>query len=222
MPNRVFAAALRGKATAPYPGTTCRSDDGEKQETLVFLTGSEPGNSVDGAASPFPRHEYVSAEVAYFGREGLPRTPVDVTVEMAKYAIDALAVRRERAATLPAHPGKAMHESFPRREGLYGPVLCLAGADDEMWDSPRLCAMAMRYLKAHHHPFADRRIVYPNAGHTFLWAMHVPKSAITSYSIGGSTVMDLGGTVAGDMAAAKRAWPTIWAFLAHALPQGAR
>ncbi len=222
MRNRVFAAALRDKATAPCPGITCRSDGGEKQATVVFLTGSEPGNFVDDAASPFPRHEYVRAEVAYFGREGLPGTPVEVTVEMAKYAINALAARHERAATLPAHLGKAVHESFPRRESLDGRVGCVAGADDEMWNSPRQCAMAMRYLKAHHHAYPDRAIVYPNAGHTFLWAMRGPKSAITSYPIGGSTVMDFGGTTAGDMAAAKHAWPTIWAFLAHALPQVAR
>ncbi|HUY11486.1 MAG TPA: acyl-CoA thioester hydrolase/BAAT C-terminal domain-containing protein, partial [Candidatus Dormibacteraeota bacterium] len=108
--------------------------------------------------------------------------------------------------------------SFFHLNRIAGPVLCLAGADDELWNSPRQCTMAMHYLKEHHHAFPDRSIIYPDAGHTFLWAMHGPSSAVTSYPIGKNLMMDLGGTPAGDTAASTRAWRTIWSFLADALP----
>lgn len=121
--------------------------------------------------------------------------------------------------SLDADPTQVRAAFFPLQR-IHGPVLCLAGGDDEMWNSPRQCAMAMSYLKAHHHRFADRAVTYPDAGHTFLWAMRGPKSAVTEFPIGGGVMMDFGGTPAGDVAASKRAWKTIWAFLAHALTGG--
>ncbi len=127
-----------------------------------------------------------------------------------------LVLRRLYDLSLDADPAQ-VRKSFFHLDRIDGPVLCLAGADDLMWNSPRQCAMAMTYLKAHHHHYADRSIVYPDAGHLFLFAMHGPQTAVVSAPIGGM-VMDFGGTKAGDAAAAQRAWKTIWRFLAHALP----
>ena len=211
---------------------------------IGILGGSKGGELALLAASTYPQIKAVVADVPSpvafmgLGANDIPsgcswsyRGKALPCVPVSQSASSAIGAEFERGGpiklrilydlSLDADPAQVRASFFPLQR-IDGPVLCLAGADDEMWNSPRQCAMAMRYLKAHHHAYPDRAIVYPNAGHTFLWATRGPKSAITSYSIGGSTVMDLGGTVAGDMAAAKRAWPTIWAFLAHALPQGAR
>lgn len=97
-----------------------------------------------------------------------------------------------------------------------GPVLCLAGKDDQMWNSQAHCDFTMQYLRLHHHPHKDREIVYPNAGHTFISAVHGPSSAVTQISNGGVT-MAFGGTRDGDAAAATDAWKQIWSFFAAAL-----
>lgn len=117
--------------------------------------------------------------------------------------------------SLAADPKIAKAAFFPLQH-IHGPVLCLAGGDDQMWDSPKYCDMTMRYLHAHSHAYHDREIVYPNAGHTFIAAIHGPKSAVTQMSMGGVT-MAFGGTTQGDVAAATSAWRTIWSFLATAL-----
>ncbi len=211
---------------------------------IGIFGGSKGGELALLAASTYPQIKTVVADVpspvAFMGLgasdmpsgcswsyrgKALPCVPVSPSASAAIGAEFArggpIKLRVLYDLSLDADPAQVRASFFPLQR-IDGPVLCLAGADDEMWNSPRQCAMAMRYLKAHHHAYPDRAIVYPNAGHTFLWAMRGPKSAITSYPIGGSTVMDFGGTVVGDMAAAKHAWPTIWAFLAHALPQVAR
>lgn len=112
----------------------------------------------------------------------------------------------------------AVTAAFFTLERIHGPVLCLSGASDELWDSPAYCSMAMSYLRAHRHPYADRSMQFPNAGHTFLWATHGPSSAILTIPIPGSGGIALGGTAQGDEDAAAQAWPAIWAFLAQALP----
>ena len=118
-------------------------------------------------------------------------------------------------ASVAADPAQVRAATFAL-ENINGPVLCLAGADDQVWNSRAQCGDAMAYLHAHQHHFADREIVYPNAGHTFLWATRGVKSAITSYKAGGVT-MEFGGTPEGDVAASSAAWTTIWAFLGKAL-----
>lgn len=111
----------------------------------------------------------------------------------------------------------AVNAAFFRLERIHGPVLCLSGDDDQLWDSPAFCRMAMNYLQAHHHPYADRWISYPNAGHTFLWAIHGPHSAMLSIPLPGGGGIALGGSVDGDIQAQAQAWPIIWQFLSQAL-----
>ncbi|MEO9169586.1 MAG: acyl-CoA thioester hydrolase/BAAT C-terminal domain-containing protein, partial [Candidatus Baltobacteraceae bacterium] len=118
-------------------------------------------------------------------------------------------------ASLDANPNVTQAAFFPL-QNIAGPVLCLAGSDDKMWDSSRQCSMAMQYLKAHNHEYGDKMIAYPNAGHMFLFTLHGPSSAITSYAAGPATLA-FGGTAEGDAAAADAAWPAIWSFLAASL-----
>jgi dienelactone hydrolase len=102
-------------------------------------------------------------------------------------------------------------------ERIAGPVLCLAAADDQMWNSQAQCDITMAYLRAHGHAFADKAITYPNAGHTFLSAAGGAKYAITSIPLPGGGSIEFGGTPDGDALAAQQALAQIYDFLAQAL-----
>lgn len=78
-------------------------------------------------------------------------------------------------------------------ERIAGPVLLLAAADDAIWPSPRLLRVAMERLRRYHHPYTDRVVVYPGAGH-LIFAPYAP--ALTMQ----------GGDVAGQAAADVDAW----------------
>jgi dienelactone hydrolase len=105
--------------------------------------------------------------------------------------------------------------TFPLQK-IDGPVLCLSGGDDQMWNSRAHCAIAMRYFRDHDHRYADRAIDYPFAGHTFIMATHGDASAMLSDTTASATFL-FGGTRHGDVVAATSAWKTIWAFLAKTL-----
>lgn len=210
---------------------------------IAILGGSKGGELALLAASTYPQIKAVIADVpspvAFMGLgvndmptgcswsfrgKALPCVPVSEAADAAigpQFATGApVRLRTLYDLSLDAAPTQ-VRMAFFHLERISGPVLCLAGADDQLWDSPRQCTMAMNYLKAHHHRFADRAIVYPNAGHLFLFAMHGPKSAMLASPASDGPVIAFGGTQAGDAAASTRAWKTIWQFLSHSLT-GAR
>lgn len=129
----------------------------------------------------------------------------------AYYWEQPLVLRSLYDASAAANPELTARATFAL-ERIDGPVLCLAADDDKIWNSQAQCQYALSYLRERRHPFADRAITYPRAGHTFLWATRGPASAVTQFREGGVT-MELGGTKDGDVAAAAQAWPAIWTFL---------
>ena len=106
----------------------------------------------------------------------------------------------------------AVEAAFFSLERIGGPVLCLAGEDDQMWNARAHCALAMAYLRGRHHPYPDATLSLPGAGHVFLIARKGPRSAVNSVRFGGYE-MRFGGTPDADAAAASVAWPKIYAFL---------
>ena len=118
-------------------------------------------------------------------------------------------------ASRKSNPSEATASFFPL-EKIAGPVMCLAGGDDEMWNSSSHCDLTMQYLKNRKHPFPDSEVAYPNAGHLFIAAVGGPQSALNSVTVGGVT-MAFGGTPQGDASAASAAWQKIWQFLTGAL-----
>jgi len=68
----------------------------------------------------------------------------------------------------------AVARAFFPLEKIAGPVVCLAAGDDQVWNSAAQCALAMDYLRAHHHPFADRARTFEGAGHVYLNARSGP------------------------------------------------
>lgn len=99
-------------------------------------------------------------------------------------------------------------------ERIAGPVLCVGADDDQIWDSDAQCAIAARYLSAHHHPYADTFEHYAGAGHLFLFSS--PARPFVQAGEGPVQLL-LGGTPAANVAAAHLAWPRIIAFLGTSL-----
>jgi dienelactone hydrolase len=128
-----------------------------------------------------------------------------------------IALRRMYELSLSrADPASVQGAFFPL-ERIAGPVLCLAGDDDQIWNSRALCELTMSYLRDHHHPRADRMISYPNAGHMFLEARDGPTSALNALPLG-SHELQLGGNPEADARAAAAAWHEIDSFLTAAWP----
>jgi len=207
---------------------------------IGILGGSKGGELALLAASTYPQIRAVVADVPSpfawmglgqygvptgcswtLGGKELPCVPPDagagqqIGSEFTNH--QPIVLRALYDASMRNNPALVQAAYFPL-ERIHGPVLCLSGDDDQLWNSPAYCRMAMNYLQAHHHPYADRAIDYANAGHTFLWALNGPHSAVTSISLPGGASIALGGTADGDAAASAQAWPVIWQFLAQALP----
>lgn len=101
-------------------------------------------------------------------------------------------------------------------ERIQGPVLCLAGDDDQVWNSRAHCELTMDYLARHQHGRADRMISFADAGHLFWLAQRGPASARNSAAVHGFQVL-FGGTPDADARAASAAWLKIRDFLAGEL-----
>ncbi len=207
---------------------------------IGILGVSKGGEFALLAASTYPQIKAVVAivpsPIAYMGlgqgdiptgcswsRDGKP-LPCVAPDAAAGMAIGAAAEANRPIVLKPLYDASrgddaaATKAAFFPLERSAGPVLCLAGADDQMWNSPEHCNLAMHYLKAHHHPYADAAVSYPNAGHLFAFAVKGPQSAVISTQAPGGPAVEFGGTPQGDADAATKAWRRIWTFLAASLP----
>ena len=96
---------------------------------------------------------------------------------------------------------------------ISGPLLAIAGADDQLWRSPSWATQISQELDADHDRYSHQSIIYPNAGHgvgTFPFL-----AAKTQYNHPVTGVhLNVGGTRAGNNAARERGWPKVLALLA--------
>jgi dienelactone hydrolase len=93
-------------------------------------------------------------------------------------------------------------------EKINGPVLLISGDDDQLWPSTKMEDMIMKRLKEAQHPFPDRHLTYPGAGHI----IPVPNAPTTSLIF-----VRLGGDPEHIAAAATDVWPRIVDFLNQSL-----
>jgi dienelactone hydrolase len=129
---------------------------------------------------------------------GRPVPYVPYEPQMSASSRDAfdISLQRHRGAI----PGAMFH-----LENIRGPVLFVAGDDDQVWNSAEQSEIGMAYLKAHAHAYPDAYVHYPKAGHAFLFAT------------GDRTQVRSGGTADGNAEAEKAAWIAIDDFLDRAL-----
>jgi len=93
-------------------------------------------------------------------------------------------------------------------EDVEGPIMLVAGGDDQLWPSARMAEDLMhRREAAGGHP-GDQMIIYPEAGHL------IGKSYLPSGSTRiGRGSMETGGSPSGNARAQADAWPRVLAFL---------
>jgi dienelactone hydrolase len=102
-------------------------------------------------------------------------------------------------------------------ERIRGPVLLISGEDDRLWPSPVLAEIAAARLAAHTHAVTHLR--YSGAGH-MIGPVGLPATANTILHPLRGRAMVLGGTPAGNAAAAADSWPRVLQFLRTGLAAG--
>jgi dienelactone hydrolase len=140
----------------------------------------------------------------------LPFVPyVGFAQEMQGFATGSpVRIRRPQDAGRAAHPQAAAAARIPV-EAYAGPVLLIAGGDDQVWDSGGMAQSIAASRQA-----AGREtltLIYPDAGH----ALSGPGwSPTTTFNAG---PMKMGGRPEADGRAMADAWPKTQAFLRRAL-----
>lgn len=94
---------------------------------------------------------------------------------------------------------------------IRGPVLLLAGADDQLWPSPGYARAIMTTLAAHHDPYLHQLKEFAGAGHVAGFAM--PYDAGPARIAEGRDILNVGGTPVVNSAAETGAWRDALAFL---------
>ncbi len=96
-------------------------------------------------------------------------------------------------------------------ERIRGPVLLVSGDDDRLWPSSFMANAIMHRLNSAHHPFNDRWLHYPGAGHDIGEPYYITTDStiahLPRYSI------ELGGTPQANEAASAQLWPQLIDFL---------
>ncbi len=98
-------------------------------------------------------------------------------------------------------------------ERIKGAVLLISGKDDRVWPSDAMSEMIMTRLRKHRHPFTYRHLSYEKAGHSF----GLPSATRKENS---NEVFKMGGTPAGNAAAAMQSWRALLDFLEKELRNG--
>ncbi len=116
----------------------------------------------------------------------------------------------EADASVTNNPEAVARAFFPL-QNIRGRVLCVGGGDDQLMNSARSCDMALQYLREHNHPYDDRKLVFPTAGHDVL-SFFLPTFGYREFAVGRFTEVD-GGSPQADGTANETAWPAILEFL---------
>jgi dienelactone hydrolase len=89
---------------------------------------------------------------------------------------------------------------------ISGPVLAVAGKQDSIWGSASSANAIILQLSVDHSRYKDQALVYQDAGHGVGMQPYQPA--------GNTTLFNLGGTRAGNVAAQRDGWPKMLALLA--------
>jgi dienelactone hydrolase len=89
---------------------------------------------------------------------------------------------------------------------ISGPVLAVAGDQDNLWGSKSSANAIVLQLSVDHSHYKDQALIYQGAGHGVGMQPYQPA--------GDTTLLNLGGTRAGNVAAQRDGWPKMLAMLA--------
>jgi hypothetical protein len=150
------------------------------------------------AGKPVPFVPYGPEMAAIFSAAYSQQTPIDMAPGYVAAMKDTAAVNR----------------AFFHLENIQGPILFLGAGDDRIWDSTAQSQLALAYLKAHNHRYAEEYLSYPGAGHLFLFA--TPAFPLVEAPFGGGLTIQFGGTAKANVAAGVDATAKVHAFLEKA------
>lgn len=128
-------------------------------------------------------------------------------------------IRADRAAKRPvsfreqylALATPAVPKSTIAVEKISGPLLLIAGADDQLWPSDVFARRIIEARKANGVKFADELLVFPAAGHE-IDVPYMPTSDLAVFDEG-SFRLAVGGSASGYARADASMWPKVLAFL---------
>ncbi len=164
---------------------------------------------------------YVASGVVYQGRDmkhqrsswtwhgkPVPFVPYYYTPGLALRSVWS-AITHTPTPLLPMHAGRLSDQHLVESasiavEQTQGPVLLLAGQEDQVWPSALFAEMVMKRLAEHQHPYADHQFTYEHAGHLFPLPNLPTPFMLTSM---------LGGTPQGNAKASGDAWMQMLRFL---------
>jgi dienelactone hydrolase len=113
----------------------------------------------------------------------------------------------------------AVETAMSKIERTRGPILMIGGDEDQVWPSCTFIKLAEEYLREKHHPFKDRSICYPKAGHRVAAVPGSPGAGILSFRHPVSHRLSfMGGTADGDTLGQQDAWAQIEGFLHEVFP----
>jgi dienelactone hydrolase len=226
IPLEYFETALRWLGRCPGVartrlGVVGRSRGGELAlllgatfpERVAAVVGYVPSGyvhaGIPGAAAPVaaPRSTWTigGKPLAFLPPAGAgPAAPAGPLLELTPLFLKSLEDRVAReGAEIPV-------------ERIRGPVLLISSEDDRLWPSPVLAEQAVTRLRAHGHPYPVTHLRYAGAGH-MVGPAGLPATVTSILHPLRGMALALGGTPAGNAAAAADSWPRVLAFLRGAL-----
>jgi dienelactone hydrolase len=101
---------------------------------------------------------------------------------------------------------RAVEQATIHVENIRGAVLLISGKNDRVWPSAPMAERIVAQLQEHHHAFTYRHLSYENAGHSFGLPNQLRTNNLTR-------TYKMGGTMAGNGAAATNSWKATLEFL---------
>src|SRR5262245_28416849 len=99
----------------------------------------------------------------------------------------------------------AVDRATIRVENIHGAVLLISGKDDRVWPAASMAERIVARLREHQHAFSYRHLSYDNAGHSFGLPTQPPANDAAG-------TFKMGGTPAGNAAAATNSWKAMLEF----------
>jgi dienelactone hydrolase len=96
---------------------------------------------------------------------------------------------------------------------IAGPVLAIAGTDDQLWSSARWAEQIDLALTDAHHAYPHQVLLYAGSGHKVGTYPFLPSGTRATHPVTGQA-MNFGGTRAGDEAAKRDGWTKVLALVA--------
>ncbi|TMD69628.1 MAG: alpha/beta hydrolase [Chloroflexi bacterium] len=195
-------ALLLGATFPAIKAVVAGSPSGFVHAGIKYAPTSLPAWTYHGEAVPYLPYKSTFKESMGFFKNFITRTPMTM-----------------REGFLKRMPGEGVVEkvSIPV-EKTQGPILLIAGKDDQLWPSDIYCEQVMERLSAHKFGYAYEFLSYEGAGHFLCFPYGIPSlPPMTRLSPGGGVTIDFGGSARANAETAVDSWGKILGFLEESL-----